>query len=152
MGKLRMKKVAAAFLILIAARVAYSKDEKPVAYQQSFDKALAKVNDDLAVYARLSCTATSFQFVSDRLKADLADFSALFAKVPNDKEFIKNTEIGLGVNVFAGYIMQRQSKNCSPISKDPLAPYNMPPPQTPAQPPPPPEPPAPNHFPPPMHK
>jgi hypothetical protein len=39
----------------------------------------------------------------------LANFSTLFAKVPNDKEFIKNTEIGLGVNVFASYIMQRLS-------------------------------------------
>jgi hypothetical protein len=150
MPKLRMKKVAAAFLILIVGRVAYSKDEKPLTYQQAFDKALAKVNDDIGIYARLSCTATSFQFVSDTLKADLANFSTIFAKVPNDKEFIKNTEIGLGVNAFAGYIMQRQAKNCTPNSEDPLRPYNMPQPQTPSQPPPPPEPPAPNHFPPPI--
>ena len=151
MPKLRMKKVAAAFLILIVGRVAYSKDEKPLTYQQAFDKALAKVNDDLGVYGRLSCTATSFQFVADTLKTDLANFSTLFAKAPNDKEFIKNTEIGLGVNVFAGYIIQRQAKNCTPNGKDPLWPYNVPSPQTPSQPPPPPQPPAPNHFPPPMH-
>jgi hypothetical protein len=133
MPKLRMKKVAAAFLILIVGRVAYSKDEKPLTYQQAFDKALAKVNDDIGIYARLSCTATSFQFVSDTLKADLANFSTIFAKVPNDKEFIKNTEIGLGVNAFAGYIMQKQAKDCTPNSTDPLQQFNKPPPPAPPQ-------------------
>ena len=128
MAKLRMKKVAAAFLILIIARVSYSKDEKPLTYQHAFDKALAKVNDDIGIYSRLSCTATSFQFASDALKADLAKFSTIFAKVPNDKEFIKNTEIGLGVNAFAGYIMQRQAKNCTPDTVDPLQQLNPPPP------------------------
>jgi len=133
MPKLRMKKVAAAFLILIVGRVAYSKDEKPLTYQQAFDKALAKVNDDIGIYARLNCTATSFQFVSDTLKADLANFSTIFAKVPNDKEFIKNTEIGLGVNAFAGYIMQKQAKDCTPNSTDPLQQFNKPPPPAPPQ-------------------
>jgi len=127
MPKLKMK-VAAAFLILIVGRVAHSKDERPLTYQQAFDKALAKVNDDIGIYARLSCKATTFQFVTDTLKADLANFSTLFAKVPNDKEFIKNTEIGLGVNAFAGYIMQRQAKNCTPDTVDPLQQLNPPPP------------------------
>ena len=133
MPKLRMKKVAAAFLILILGRVAYSKDQRPSTYQQAFDKALDKVNDDIGVYARLSCTATSFQFVTDTLKADLANFSTIFAKVPNDKEFIKNTEIGLGVNQFADYIMQKQAKNCTPNSTDPLQQVNKPPPPNPPQ-------------------
>lgn len=152
MRKLRMIKVGAAFLIVIVGRKAYSKDEKPSTYQQAFDKAVAKVNEDIGIYAHLSCTTTSFQFVSDALKADLANFSTLFAKVPNDKEFIKNTEIGLRVNEFANFIMQRQAKNCVPNNNgvDPLTQYNLPLPQAP-QPSPPVSPPAPNHFPPTSH-
>ena len=150
MSKLKMIKVGAAFLILIVGRVAYSKDEKPLTYQQAFDKALTKVNEDIGIYGRLSCTSMQFQFVSKTLKADLANFSTLFAKVPNDKEFIKNTEIGLGVNDFASYIMQRQAKTCTPNSDDPLL-QNKTLTPPPSQPPPPPEPQAPNHFPPPSH-
>ena len=128
-----MKKVAAACLILILGRVACAKEEKSIPYQQAFDKALAKVNDDLGIYARLSCTATSFQFEAETLKADLARFSAIFAKVPDDKEFIKNTEIGLGVNQFANYIMQRQAESCTPQNTDPLKQFEKPPAPNPPQ-------------------
>jgi hypothetical protein len=112
-----MKKVAATILILLGGLEAYSQDKKsspkPMAYQQVFDKSLGKVNDDILVYSRLSCTASEVAFVLKTLKADVASFSTLFAKLPNDKEFIKNTEIGLGVNDFANLIIERQAKKCA---------------------------------------
>ena len=119
MPKLRMREVATAILIPIGGLAAYAQDKKPspkpLTYQQSFDKALAKVNDDIGVYSRLSCAAPEMSLVSSTLKADLANFSTLFAKLPNDKEYIKNTEIGLGVNDFANFIMERHATTCTKV-------------------------------------
>ena len=123
MPKLRMMKVAATILIQIGGLIAYSQDKKPspkpLTYQQVFDKSLAKVNDDIGVYSRLSCTAPQKTFVSNTLTADMANFSTLLAKVPDDKEYIKNTEIGLGVNALVSYIRERQTKKCANIPAPP---------------------------------
>ena len=84
---------------------------KPLTYQQEFDKNLNKLNLDLSVYASLDCHDPKMNSLSQLVKQDLVTFSDSFEKMSStDKNYIKDTEIGLGVIDVINAILDSKKK------------------------------------------